>query len=825
MAPTWRDGSPSLPGQSRPINLVSKPCDSANATSRRADEVAGDKFDDGEPGQEATMDQLVDDLKLKYYKLNSKITTIDELRDSTNVAAAEFVGIGGDVGVQETTLDQHVVDRKLMYCKMDKQISTMIGKVSDMSTKLDLMLEKISKGPKIVGESPSESKGFASRAKKICQPLVSGDYRNQIPSTNSNYTYAGLNHISNLPNHYFKLELPTFDGNGEVEEWLLRINNFFKLYQIPVMERVKVCSVQLKGAAAYWFDGFEKIKQEKMTWEEFCSVVKKEFGPSSYIDYRIELKNLTQGGTVKEYNKEFQKISKRIVDMTEEHLINQYIEGLRDEIKYKLQYIKPSTVQIAMEVAKLQEARVSTLERMRKLKPRVSGVTVGDSTTKVVEKKSENDQLSLDLDASGAELWKTEVESSISKGQSVVQTCNLMSQKPHKKPEHAGLQTAEILKRNVYEHDIKESNRILKAEYRKAGFNAKFKSNTFFYSTTESKLAHSHVAPCYEGNPVNKQDGSQLIRTSTEITMRKAHVIYSRGVDARNKGQKCIIQKNYTLTGDPEEFAKELNNSDLITATAVSEKQKISLGLHIENVARTPFHATMRMNEVVQQKPMVIMVDSGLIHNYTEVGFCKNNTIFMLMADQEEPRKECEEANKNKRVAESKQQEKANDMSCQVLSNTSSMVTLKWRGIGCQRSVEMLVDSESAHLFIDAMVEMLMDSESTHLFIDPMPYKDRYLTVEKKMIIEELLGLSPKCGCDYKNYLTHGASLIGRRAYTYTCYQKDGLETLAKLVWDPGIAVICIDYIWVYNQHFGHMGKYEESTRKFSYFDLETRPN
>lgn len=74
-------------------------------------------------------------------------------------------------------------------------------------------------------------------------------------------TQAGMGSPCNIPNNSqnrgqpsFRLKFHEFDGTGDVDEWLMRINHYFSYYNTHESDRIRVCSVQLKNIAAYWLD-------------------------------------------------------------------------------------------------------------------------------------------------------------------------------------------------------------------------------------------------------------------------------------------------------------------------------------------------------------------------------------------------------------------------------------------------------------------------------------------------------------------------------------------------------------------------------------------
>lgn len=160
-----------------------------------------------------------------------------------------------------------------------------------------------------------------------------------------------------------RLKLPEFDGTGDVEEWLMRVDHYFSFYHTLEADRVKLCSVQLKGIAAYWLHWVLKLRNGFLTWEDFYKSIKLEFGPSQFTDHIIDLKHLKQDSGVQEYNSHFQRVSQRIQGVSESCLISHYIGGLKEEIRYELQLANPKNLLTAMQLSKLYEAKFLAIKR------------------------------------------------------------------------------------------------------------------------------------------------------------------------------------------------------------------------------------------------------------------------------------------------------------------------------------------------------------------------------------------------------------------------------------------------------------------------------
>nr|GEZ16269.1 retrotransposon-related protein [Tanacetum cinerariifolium] len=113
-----------------------------------------------------------------------------------------------------------------------------------------------------------------------------------------------------------------------LESWIFAITEYFLLLNTPADQWLKIMDFNLEGAAAEWFQWTTR-NGLITTWARFEESVRNCFGPSEYEDPNGVLPKLLQLGTVKDYQREFEKPMNRATDLPDSLLIFYYIYGLK----------------------------------------------------------------------------------------------------------------------------------------------------------------------------------------------------------------------------------------------------------------------------------------------------------------------------------------------------------------------------------------------------------------------------------------------------------------------------------------------------------------
>ncbi|CAA0822095.1 Unknown protein, partial [Striga hermonthica] len=118
-----------------------------------------------------------------------------------------------------------------------------------------------------------------------------------------------------------KIVMPTFTGT-DPDAWLSRAVQFFEINDVPRYERVQIAAYHLDGEANVWWQWvMHKNHGEYMRWRDFKKELITRFGSSDYHDYNEALSRIKQVGSLREYQKEFERIASRVRDWPESALV------------------------------------------------------------------------------------------------------------------------------------------------------------------------------------------------------------------------------------------------------------------------------------------------------------------------------------------------------------------------------------------------------------------------------------------------------------------------------------------------------------------------
>ncbi|XP_057720358.1 uncharacterized protein LOC130934850 [Arachis stenosperma] len=109
-----------------------------------------------------------------------------------------------------------------------------------------------------------------------------------------------------------KVDLPIFDGDSNVDEWVFKVKEYFEWFVVPEEMRLKMISFHLSGTAYAWF------------------------GRNQYYDLKAALKELKQISTVAEYQGQFEDLTNQPNTNTRNPISNPTFKKLSAaEIKMK----------------------------------------------------------------------------------------------------------------------------------------------------------------------------------------------------------------------------------------------------------------------------------------------------------------------------------------------------------------------------------------------------------------------------------------------------------------------------------------------------------
>ncbi|GAU36702.1 hypothetical protein TSUD_16140 [Trifolium subterraneum] len=117
--------------------------------------------------------------------------------------------------------------------------------------------------------------------------------------------------VTPFPSTTIKLDIPRFDGTDPLG-WIFKITQFFDYHATPEEQRLRIASFYMDGEALTWFQWMHQNGQI-LTWTTFLHALETRFAPSQYEDPKGALFKLSQIGSVKAYQAQFETLANRIV--------------------------------------------------------------------------------------------------------------------------------------------------------------------------------------------------------------------------------------------------------------------------------------------------------------------------------------------------------------------------------------------------------------------------------------------------------------------------------------------------------------------------------
>jgi hypothetical protein len=148
----------------------------------------------------------------------------------------------------------------------------------------------------------------------------------------------GFNHnpdITSFPPTTIKLDIPHFNGTDPLG-WIFKINQFFDYHLTSDEQRLRIASFYMEGDALPWFQWMHQNGQ-LLTWPSFLHALEARFAPSQYEDPKGALCKLSQTGSVREYQTQFESLANRIVGLPPMFYLSCFVSGLKPMIRREVQ--------------------------------------------------------------------------------------------------------------------------------------------------------------------------------------------------------------------------------------------------------------------------------------------------------------------------------------------------------------------------------------------------------------------------------------------------------------------------------------------------------
>ncbi|CAA0824885.1 Unknown protein, partial [Striga hermonthica] len=194
-----------------------------------------------------------------------------------------------------------------------------------------------------------------------------------------------------------KITMPTFEG-VDPDAWLSRAVKFFEINEVHKSERVQIAAYYLDGEANTWWQWVSHVyknKGEQIRWRDIEKELIARFGYSEYFDYDEALTRIRQTGSLRDYQKEFERIASRVQDWPEKALVGAFVGGLKAELAAEVRLDRPRSTRAAMEAARLHEDHLAAVRRARpsegRTNVRCASVAVDDTPPRAEVKPTVGD--------------------------------------------------------------------------------------------------------------------------------------------------------------------------------------------------------------------------------------------------------------------------------------------------------------------------------------------------------------------------------------------------------------------------------------------------
>ena len=87
------------------------------------------------------------------------------------------------------------------------------------------------------------------------------------------------------------------------------------------------------------------------------------FGPTDGEDFDEVLSHITQNGSLRDYQREFEKLGNRVQGWTQKALVGTFMGGLKLEVVDGIQMFKPKTLKEAISLARTRDEQVTRQRR------------------------------------------------------------------------------------------------------------------------------------------------------------------------------------------------------------------------------------------------------------------------------------------------------------------------------------------------------------------------------------------------------------------------------------------------------------------------------
>lgn len=143
--------------------------------------------------------------------------------------------------------------------------------------------------------------------------------------------------------------MPLF-GGSDPDDWILQVDRYLNFYKWREEERLDAVIVVLEGDAFKWYQ-WENKRHLIQRWADLKEFILRQFRSSSGGSLYEQWLLIVQTTTVREYRWNFIETVAPLDRISEEILLGQFLNGLKEDVKAEVQILNPKSLEQAMELA------------------------------------------------------------------------------------------------------------------------------------------------------------------------------------------------------------------------------------------------------------------------------------------------------------------------------------------------------------------------------------------------------------------------------------------------------------------------------------------
>jgi hypothetical protein len=143
------------------------------------------------------------------------------------------------------------------------------------------------------------------------------------------------------------------------------MEQFFEYLDTVENQKVAMVAYHLEGEANQWWQWLRRTLQgegQVISWEKFQEELWARFRPSICEDFDEALSKIKQVGTLRDYQREFEKLGNKVQGWTQKALVGTLMGGPKTKISEGIRMFKPQSLK---EVINLTRMRDKQLTRQR----------------------------------------------------------------------------------------------------------------------------------------------------------------------------------------------------------------------------------------------------------------------------------------------------------------------------------------------------------------------------------------------------------------------------------------------------------------------------